>query len=83
MAGRGGARGRGGRGGLSKSFNKEQLAAMGAASATEILPGPVTQPPPLYPLLDRKPVPLVVNIPNFISSDGSPKASQLLTYSFS
>ncbi|KAJ8971146.1 hypothetical protein NQ317_003436 [Molorchus minor] len=56
MAGRGRG-GRGGRGGITKSFNREQLTAMGVGGA-EILPGPVTQPPPLYPLLDRRPVPI-------------------------
>ncbi|XP_044263740.1 DNA-directed RNA polymerase III subunit RPC7-like [Tribolium madens] len=56
MSGRGGRGGRG-RGGISKSFNREQLNAMGIVG-NEVLPGPVTQPPPLYPLLDRHPVPL-------------------------
>ncbi|KAJ8925497.1 hypothetical protein NQ315_009335 [Exocentrus adspersus] len=55
MSGRG--RGGRGRGGSAKSFNKEQLTALGVG-AKELLPGPVTQPPPLYPLLNRKPVPL-------------------------
>ncbi|CAH1975916.1 unnamed protein product [Acanthoscelides obtectus] len=55
MAGRG--RGRGGRGGATRTFNREQLSQMGITS-NETLPGPVTQPPPLYPLMDRKPVPL-------------------------
>lgn len=60
MSGRG--RGRGGRGGSSnRTFNKEQLSSLGI-SGTDVIPGPVTQPPPLYPPLDRKPVPLTVNI---------------------
>nr|CAI5817191.1 unnamed protein product [Callosobruchus analis]CAI5820010.1 unnamed protein product [Callosobruchus analis] len=54
MSGRG--RGRG-RGGATRTFNREQLSQMGVSS-NETLPGPVTQPPPLYPLMDRKPVPL-------------------------
>nr|CAH7760176.1 unnamed protein product [Callosobruchus chinensis] len=54
MSGRG--RGRG-RGGATRTFNREQLSQMGVTS-NETLPGPVTQPPPLYPLMDRKPVPL-------------------------
>lgn len=58
MSGRG--RGRGGRGGVNKSFNKEQLSALGVGGG-ELTPGPVTQPPPLYPPLERKPVPLVVS----------------------
>ncbi|CAH1117363.1 unnamed protein product [Phaedon cochleariae] len=53
------SRGRGGRGGgtVNKSFNREQLNSLGI-SANEVLPGPVTQPPPLYPQLERRPVPL-------------------------
>lgn len=59
MSGRG--RGRGGRGGgVNKSFNKEQLSALGVGSG-EVIPGSVIQPPPLYPPLERKPVPLVVS----------------------
>lgn len=60
MSGRG--RGRGGRGGSSKGFNKEQLTALGVGGG-EVVPGPVTQPPALYPPLERKPVPLVVSRP--------------------
>ncbi|XP_018578560.1 DNA-directed RNA polymerase III subunit RPC7-like [Anoplophora glabripennis] len=56
MSGRGRG-GRGGRGGNTKSFNREQLNALGVGG-NEVLPGPVTQPPPLYPLLDRRPVPI-------------------------
>lgn len=52
-------RGRGGRGGANKSFNKEQLNVLGV-SGPEITPGPVTQPPAIYPPLERKPVPLAV-----------------------
>lgn len=63
MSGRGRG-GRGGRGGSSKSFSKEQLTAMGS-QGNENIPGPVTQPPPLFPLLDRSPVPLTVRI-NYI-----------------
>lgn len=51
------ARGRGR--GAKQSFSKEQLSNLGITN-NEVLPGPVTQPPPLYPLLDRKPVPLTV-----------------------
>lgn len=62
MSGRG--RGRGGRGGgVNKSFNNEQLTALGVGGG-EVVPGPVTQPPPLYPPLERKPVPLVVSNKN-------------------
>lgn len=53
--------GRGGRGGSSRTFNKEQLSSLGI-SGSDVIPGPVTQPPPLYPPLDRKPVPLAVSI---------------------
>lgn len=54
-------RGRGGRGGSSnRTFNKEQLSSLGISGA-DVAPGPVTQPPPLYPPLDRKPVPLTVH----------------------
>lgn len=60
MSGRGRG-GRGGRGGVTKSFNREQLNALGVGS-NEALPGPVTQPPPLYPLLDRRPVPINVSV---------------------
>ncbi|KAB0804214.1 hypothetical protein PPYR_01184 [Photinus pyralis] len=55
MAGRG--RGRGGRGGNTGSFNREQLNAIGITS-NENLPGPIREPPPLFPPLNRKPVPL-------------------------
>jgi len=51
-----GGRGRGGRGG-GTSLNREQLSSMGIVPG-ENLPGPITEPPPLYPLLNRKPVPL-------------------------
>ncbi|KAF5280067.1 hypothetical protein FQR65_LT15104 [Abscondita terminalis] len=47
---------RGGRGG-SVSFNREQLNAIGITPGDN-LPGLITEPPPLYPLLNRKPVPL-------------------------
>lgn len=57
MAGRG--RGRGGRGG-GMSMNREQLSAIGVGVG-EALPGPITEPPPLFPLLNRKPVPLTVS----------------------
>lgn len=63
MSGRGRG-GRGGRGGASKSFNREQLSSMGLAP-NENLPGPVTQPPPLYPILDHRPVPLQVKQTTF------------------
>lgn len=56
--GRGG--GRGGRGGATKSFNREQLNAMGVSS-NETLPTLVTQPPALFPLMERHPVPLMLN----------------------
>ncbi|KAH1000818.1 hypothetical protein HUJ04_013103 [Dendroctonus ponderosae] len=50
-------RGRGGgRGGLSRSFNKEQLSALGVANNE--MPILVTQPPSVYPLMERRPVPL-------------------------
>lgn len=55
MGGRGRGRGRGG----SSSFSREQLDYMGAGGPGEQLPGPVTQPPPLYPTLENKAVPLV------------------------
>lgn len=58
MSGRGrGGRG-GGRGGVAKTFSKEQLNSMGASISD--MPGPVTQPPPLFPPLNRKPVPINV-----------------------
>lgn len=58
MSGRG--RGRGARGGgANKSFNKEQLSALGVGGG-DVVPGSVTQPPPVYPPLERKPVPLLV-----------------------
>lgn len=60
MSGRGRG-GRGGRGGATRTFNREQLNAMGV-TGNEVLPGPVTQPPPLYPLLDKRPVPINVSI---------------------
>lgn len=56
MSGRG--RGRG-RGGSNKSFTKEQLSSLGGG-ASDIIPGPVTQPPPVYPFLERKPLPILV-----------------------
>lgn len=55
-------RGRGGRGGgrgAKQTFTKEQLNTLGITN-NEVLPGPVTHPPPLYPLLNRKPVPFTV-----------------------
>lgn len=55
MGGRGRGRGRG----SSSSFSREQLSSMGF-NASEALPTVVTQPPPLYPPLERKPVPLTV-----------------------
>lgn len=59
-----GGRGRGrGRGALS-SFSREQLDYMGAAGNNAEQIRPVTQPPPLYPLLDSKPVPLNVRNTN-------------------
>lgn len=59
MSGRGRG-GRGGRGGgANKSFSREQLNSMGVTSS-DVLPVPVTQPPPLYPVLNRKPVALTV-----------------------
>lgn len=64
MGGRGRGRGRG----ASSSFSREQLNSMGF-SASETLPSVVTQPPPLYPPLERKAVPLTVsssrNIKNY------------------
>ncbi|CAG9860094.1 unnamed protein product [Phyllotreta striolata] len=55
MSGRG--RGGGGRGGISKTMNREQLIALGVGNK-ELIPGPVLQPPMLFPLLERRPVPL-------------------------
>lgn len=52
-------RGRGGRGGNTKSFTKEQLNAIGAA--TNEVPSLVTQPPSLYPIFDKRPIPLTVS----------------------
>lgn len=58
MSGRG--RGRGGRGGAGgTSLNREQLNSIGVLPG-ENLPGPITEPPPLYPPLNRKPLPLRV-----------------------
>ncbi|KAF5275069.1 hypothetical protein FQA39_LY07006 [Lamprigera yunnana] len=54
MSGRG--RGRGGMGG-GVSFNHEQLSAIGITPG-ENMPVPIAEPPPLYPILNRKPVPL-------------------------
>lgn len=51
--------GRGGRGGQTKSFTKEQLNALGAA--TNEVPGLVTQPPALYPVIDKRPIPVTVS----------------------
>ncbi|CAG9837262.1 unnamed protein product [Diabrotica balteata] len=56
MGGRGRG-GRGGRGGVSKSFNKEQLASLGVGNK-ELVPGPVLEPPLLYPIMERRPAPL-------------------------
>lgn len=59
MSGRGrGGRG-GGRGGVAKSLNREQLNSLGVTS-NELIPGPVTQPPPIYPFIGKHPVSLVV-----------------------
>ncbi|XP_050296255.1 DNA-directed RNA polymerase III subunit RPC7-like [Anthonomus grandis grandis] len=58
--GRGGGRG-GGRGAMNKSFNREQLNAMGIAN-NEMLPTLVTQPPPLFPLMERHPIPLTPSL---------------------
>ncbi|CAH0551968.1 unnamed protein product [Brassicogethes aeneus] len=55
-----GARG-GGRGGVTKSFNREQLNALGVGG-NDMLPGLVTQPPPLFPLLDKRPVPIHISL---------------------
>lgn len=52
--------GRGGRGGQTKSFTKDQLNAIGAS--TNEVPSLVTQPPPLYPILDKRPIPLTVSV---------------------
>lgn len=46
---------------MNRSFNREQLAAMGVAN-NEMLPTLVTQPPPLFPLLERHPVPLTQSL---------------------
>ncbi|XP_065169061.1 DNA-directed RNA polymerase III subunit RPC7 [Atheta coriaria] len=55
--GRGGGRGRG----TNKSFSREQLSSLGVGN-NEVLPGPVTQPPPLFPVLDHKPIGLNITI---------------------
>lgn len=60
MSGRGRG-GRGGRGGVTKTFSKEQLSSMGA-TGSDMVPGPVTQPPPLFPPMNRKPVAITVCI---------------------
>lgn len=49
--------GRGGRGGVSKSLNRDQLISLGVGTK-ELIPGPVLQPPMLYPILEKRPVPL-------------------------
>lgn len=49
-------RGRGGRG-ANKSFSREQLTSLGI-TGNELVPGPVTQPPPLFPMLIRRPIAL-------------------------
>lgn len=59
MSGRGRG-GRGGRGGSTKAFTKEQLNALGASNNE--VPSIVTQPPPVYPLLDKRPLPLTVSL---------------------
>lgn len=59
MSGRGRG-GRGGRGGSTRSFTKDQLNAIGAVPNDT--PSLVTQPPSLYPLLDKRPIPLTVSI---------------------
>lgn len=53
--------GRGGRGGVSKSLNRDQLISLGVGTK-ELIPGPVLQPPMLYPILEKRPVPLNVNM---------------------
>lgn len=60
MSGRGRG-GRGGRGGATKTFNREQLTSLGVGSK-ELIPGPVLQPPPLYPILERRPVPITQSL---------------------
>lgn len=57
MAGRGRGGGRG-RGRAAMSFNVEQL----GFSAGEALPGPVLQPPPIYPPMENRPVPLKTGV---------------------
>ncbi|XP_066258878.1 DNA-directed RNA polymerase III subunit RPC7-like isoform X1 [Euwallacea similis] len=57
---RGGGRGRGG-GAMMRPFKGEQLTATGVAN-NEMLPTLVTQPPPLFPLLERYPVPLTPSL---------------------
>ncbi|KAK9886660.1 hypothetical protein WA026_017580 [Henosepilachna vigintioctopunctata] len=53
-----GGRGRGrGRGGENRSFNREQLNALGV-TGNEPIPNQVIEPPPLYRMLERRPVPL-------------------------
>lgn len=59
MSGRG--RGRGGGGAVSKGFSKEQINALGI-NLGELKSTHVNQPPPLYPPLERKPVPIVVSM---------------------
>ena len=54
MAGRGGGRGGRGRGRAAMSFNVEQL----GFNVGEALPGPVLQPPPVYPIMENRPFPL-------------------------
>ncbi|XP_060528316.1 DNA-directed RNA polymerase III subunit RPC7-like [Cylas formicarius] len=52
--------GRGGRG-ANRSFNREQLSALGVGG-NDVLPVLVTQPPPLFPLLERHPIPLLTSL---------------------
>ncbi|KAL3288309.1 hypothetical protein HHI36_002757 [Cryptolaemus montrouzieri] len=53
-----GGRGRGrGRGGENRSFNREQLNVLGV-TGNEPIPTQLIEPPPLYRMLERKPVPL-------------------------
>ncbi|XP_076266989.1 RNA polymerase III subunit G [Rhynchophorus ferrugineus] len=53
--------GRGGRGGSNKTFTRDQLNDLGIG-AKDAIPAMVTQPPPLYPLMDRKPLPFTPSV---------------------
>lgn len=57
MAGRGRGGGRG-RGRAAMSFSVEQL----GFSPGEALPGPVLQPPPIYPPMENRPIPLQTGV---------------------